>query len=306
MAAALPISRRIRTCSADHERVSGQRYADLMSELLWQRIGAADSAYITVDRLGAPRAAGGMCTTTRDLALVGQMMVEGGTHRGRQVVLKPGSRRSHTTAIPRRGTRARSSLTSPASRCTIVPSGTWSAPHHRCSLPSAFTAKICSSTQKRCRGREVVLSGRAPQRRTHRIDAPARLGAAARASDRDVTAPVFHRGDRRLPMLQQCRFRAKLFRRTRWSLPMSARHGRGRRGAVSKKFYDAVLGAIGVPEGKERSDGRIFYRTKFGVLEITRPIDGKVATHANGGTSALHVKPREGQGHRRRRRCERG
>ena len=67
-------------------RVSGQRYADLMSELLWQRIGAADSAYITVDRLGAPRAAGGMCATTRDLARVGQMMVEGGTHRGRHVV----------------------------------------------------------------------------------------------------------------------------------------------------------------------------------------------------------------------------
>ena len=68
------------------ERVSGQRYADLMSELLWQRIGAADSAYITVDRLGAPRAAGGMCTTTRDLARVGRMMVEAGTHHGRQVV----------------------------------------------------------------------------------------------------------------------------------------------------------------------------------------------------------------------------
>ena len=68
------------------ERVSGRRYADLMSELLWQRMGAADNAYITVDRLGAPRAAGGMCTTTRDLARVGQMMVEGGTHRGRQVV----------------------------------------------------------------------------------------------------------------------------------------------------------------------------------------------------------------------------
>ena len=68
------------------ERVAGTRYADLMSELLWQPIGAAESAYITVDRLGAPRAAGGMCATTRDLARVGQMMAEGGTNRGRQVV----------------------------------------------------------------------------------------------------------------------------------------------------------------------------------------------------------------------------
>jgi CubicO group peptidase (beta-lactamase class C family) len=68
------------------ERVSGKRYADLVSELLWQPIGAADSGYISVDRLGAPRAAGGICATTRDLARVGQMLIEGGVHRARQVV----------------------------------------------------------------------------------------------------------------------------------------------------------------------------------------------------------------------------
>jgi CubicO group peptidase (beta-lactamase class C family) len=68
------------------ERVSARRYADLMSELLWQPMGAAASAYITVDRLGAPRTAGGMCATARDLARVGQMLVEGGAYRGRQVV----------------------------------------------------------------------------------------------------------------------------------------------------------------------------------------------------------------------------
>jgi CubicO group peptidase (beta-lactamase class C family) len=68
------------------ERVSGRRYADLLSELFWQPIGAAQNAYITLDRLGAPRPAGGMCATTRDLARVGQMLIEGGSHRGRQVV----------------------------------------------------------------------------------------------------------------------------------------------------------------------------------------------------------------------------
>jgi CubicO group peptidase (beta-lactamase class C family) len=68
------------------ERASGRRYADLLGELLWQPTGAAESAYITLDRLGAPRAAGGMCTTTRDLARVGQMLLEGGTRKGRQVV----------------------------------------------------------------------------------------------------------------------------------------------------------------------------------------------------------------------------
>ena len=68
------------------ERMSGRRYADLMSELLWQPVGAAENAYITVDRLGAPRTAGGMCATTRDLARVGQMLLDGGSYRGRQVV----------------------------------------------------------------------------------------------------------------------------------------------------------------------------------------------------------------------------
>jgi CubicO group peptidase (beta-lactamase class C family) len=68
------------------ERICGKRYADLLGALLWQPMGAAESAYITVDRLGAPRAAGGMCATARDLARTGQMVLEGGTHRGRQVV----------------------------------------------------------------------------------------------------------------------------------------------------------------------------------------------------------------------------
>jgi CubicO group peptidase (beta-lactamase class C family) len=68
------------------ERVSGRRYADLMSELLWQPMGAAANAYITVDRLGAPRTAGGVCATTQDLARVGQMLVEGGFYRSRRVV----------------------------------------------------------------------------------------------------------------------------------------------------------------------------------------------------------------------------
>ena len=58
------------------ERATGRRYADLMSELVWRPIGAERSAYITVDRLGAPRCAGGMCVTARDLARGGQWMIE--------------------------------------------------------------------------------------------------------------------------------------------------------------------------------------------------------------------------------------
>jgi CubicO group peptidase (beta-lactamase class C family) len=68
------------------ERATGIRYADLMSELLWKPMGAAHSAYITVDRLGAPRCAGGVCTTVRDLARVGQLMVHEGARGGTQII----------------------------------------------------------------------------------------------------------------------------------------------------------------------------------------------------------------------------
>jgi CubicO group peptidase (beta-lactamase class C family) len=68
------------------ERATGRRYADLISELIWRPMGAARSAYIKVHRLGAPRSAGGICATLRDLALVGQLIANGGTRGGKQVL----------------------------------------------------------------------------------------------------------------------------------------------------------------------------------------------------------------------------
>lgn len=68
------------------ERASGRPYADLVSELLWQPMGASHSAYITVDRLGAPRCAGGFCATTRDLACLGQLISQGGLRDGDQII----------------------------------------------------------------------------------------------------------------------------------------------------------------------------------------------------------------------------
>ena len=51
----------------------------------------------------------------------------------------------------------------------------------------------------------------------------------------------------------------------------------------AKTFYDALLGTLGVPPA--RVDGhRIFYRTPTGVFSVSKPIDGKPATVANGGT----------------------
>lgn len=68
------------------ERAAGTRYADLLSALLWQPMGAEHSAYITVDRLGAPRCAGGICATVMDLARVGQLMVQGGKRDDARII----------------------------------------------------------------------------------------------------------------------------------------------------------------------------------------------------------------------------
>jgi CubicO group peptidase (beta-lactamase class C family) len=68
------------------ERAAGASYEDLLSTLLWQPMGAFRSAYITVDRLGAPRCAGGLCTTAQDLARLGQLIVQRGRREGAQVI----------------------------------------------------------------------------------------------------------------------------------------------------------------------------------------------------------------------------
>lgn len=54
--------------------------------------------------------------------------------------------------------------------------------------------------------------------------------------------------------------------------------------AESKRFYDAVLGALGIDPGVMDPRGRCFYRTPAGVFALTPPIDGQPATHGNGST----------------------
>jgi catechol 2,3-dioxygenase-like lactoylglutathione lyase family enzyme len=52
----------------------------------------------------------------------------------------------------------------------------------------------------------------------------------------------------------------------------------------SKKFYDAVFTAIGGKPGNVDAKGRIIYAHNGGVFLVSKPIDGKPASHANGGT----------------------
>jgi CubicO group peptidase (beta-lactamase class C family) len=68
------------------ERVSGESVAQLMSRHLWQPMGAEKNAYITVDRKGAPRTAGGICVVPRDLLRFGELVRNRGAANGRQVI----------------------------------------------------------------------------------------------------------------------------------------------------------------------------------------------------------------------------
>jgi catechol 2,3-dioxygenase-like lactoylglutathione lyase family enzyme len=63
---------------------------------------------------------------------------------------------------------------------------------------------------------------------------------------------------------------------------------------ASRKFYDAVLGTLGVPAGFAEGS-RYFYMTESGAFGISTPIDGEAATHANGGTIGFNVdSPEQG------------
>jgi hypothetical protein len=67
------------------ERAGGLPYARLLTELIWQNLGAEADAHVTVDRAGAARAAGGICVTLRDLARFGEMVRNHGRVGDRQI-----------------------------------------------------------------------------------------------------------------------------------------------------------------------------------------------------------------------------
>ena len=61
----------------------------------------------------------------------------------------------------------------------------------------------------------------------------------------------------------------------------------------SKKFYDAVLGALDIKPGVHNLSGavnRYFYRTPTGTFGITEPLNGEPATHGNGSTIGFAVQ----------------
>ncbi len=55
----------------------------------------------------------------------------------------------------------------------------------------------------------------------------------------------------------------------------------------SKKFYDALFGALGGQPATVDDKNRLIYMHNDGLFLVTEPIDGKSATHANGGTIGI-------------------
>jgi catechol 2,3-dioxygenase-like lactoylglutathione lyase family enzyme len=61
---------------------------------------------------------------------------------------------------------------------------------------------------------------------------------------------------------------------------------------VSRKFYDAILGTVGIGPGIANSN-RYFYRSPTGSFGITTPINGEPASFANGGTIGFNMASTE-------------
>jgi CubicO group peptidase (beta-lactamase class C family) len=68
------------------ERAADTRMADLVSHLIWQRIGAEYDAEVTCDTLGTAIHDGGISATARDLARFGQLLLDDGDVDGVPVV----------------------------------------------------------------------------------------------------------------------------------------------------------------------------------------------------------------------------
>lgn len=60
----------------------------------------------------------------------------------------------------------------------------------------------------------------------------------------------------------------------------------------SKTFYDAIFAAMGAGPGQEMGD-RVFWSHEGKNFMVTKPIDGKAATFANGGTIGFTMASEE-------------
>jgi hypothetical protein len=68
------------------QRATGVPLARLLSERIWQKLGAEEDAYMMVDRIGMAIGGAALNTTLRDLARVGEMLRNDGAWNGQRIV----------------------------------------------------------------------------------------------------------------------------------------------------------------------------------------------------------------------------
>lgn len=66
-------------------RTTGESVASLLSSRLWRHMGAEQDAYFTVDSIGTPFAGGGLSAGLRDMARVGQLVLNEGVVNGERL-----------------------------------------------------------------------------------------------------------------------------------------------------------------------------------------------------------------------------
>ena len=120
-----------RSCETDVlgwicEAASGVRMPELMSELLWSKLGADNDATIGVDSVGTGMFDGGINACLRDLARFGSLFLNGGmslTGRAGGVARRGSPTRSPAASTPgRRSPQAPATTACPAA-CTATSAG---------------------------------------------------------------------------------------------------------------------------------------------------------------------------------------
>jgi len=79
-----------KTCHADVigwvlNRVTGKSLAELLSERIWNKIGAEEDAYYTVDAISTPAAGTTFNATLRDIGRFGEAIRRGGVAKGKRI-----------------------------------------------------------------------------------------------------------------------------------------------------------------------------------------------------------------------------
>ncbi len=67
-------------------RAGGATIPALIEAHFWSKLGMEQDAYMQIDKVGTPFSGGGLNTSLRDLARFGEMMRNGGKHRGKTIV----------------------------------------------------------------------------------------------------------------------------------------------------------------------------------------------------------------------------